>query len=834
MADPVEAFKDRLEAQGLGRPDVVPDGRLHRFDTPGEKRGRKSGWLIYHPEGIPSGAFGSWKSGESHKWSHRELSSLRPEERDEFRRRMVQARWARQEARQAEQGAARERAREIWENAGPERGDHPYLVRKGVRPYGLRRRGETLVIPARNAEGELQTLAFIDPAGAKRYLAGGCKAGCVHLIGEPDGLSPIGLAEGYATAASVHLATGMPVAMAFDAGNLPEAARITHRNYPGCPLVVFGDDDHETAGNPGRRQAEEAAQGVNGRALFPPGLQPGESDWNDLGLRIGTEALGKVIADLLEGGGDSPDDDLPPTRVDNIDEYGAETHRHGCYAATSTGVWLLREGRDGNVERYKLTNFTALITGRTFLDDGVEWSEQYEITCHCQGRQTVVTVPATQFSSLNWAYRLGPGAIVSAGISVKDRARAAIQSLSLGETRENFVFVHTGWAHYQKQKIFLHALGAIGPDGPVPGVTVELPEPLAGFAFQEIPSAEETPACTRKVLHLLESGPPANLVPLVAGVFRSVLGEVDFGIHLTGRTGSGKSELAARIQSFFGRRMDPRRLPGSWASTGNCNERYAFMLKDCVFVVDDFAPETGTDGAHLHREAARLFRAIGNHAGRGRLNSDLSIRQARPPRGLVLSTGEDVPKGQSIRARLVLLEMEPPPRQGSAERQRVSRVWAQCAEDAADGSYEKCLAAFIHWVARNHDRVFEQRARLAREFRNQFLQLGDHLRAPSAFAELAAGFQIFLDFARESQAIPDTEYTRRWDDAWEVFTTGVVAQADYQRMADPVDKFFDLLSAALGSGRAHLAGSRGEMPTDFAPWGWRMEPNGSQRDIKPW
>ena len=60
-----------------------------------------------------------------------------------------------------------------------------------------------------------------------------------------------------------------------------------------------------------------------------------------------------------------------------------------------------------------------------------------------------------------------------------------------------------------------------------------------------------------------------------------------------------------------------------------------------------------------HRDADRLFRGQGNHAGRLRMRSDGGLRPAKPPRALTLSTGEDVPKGQSLRARLLVLEVSP-------------------------------------------------------------------------------------------------------------------------------------------------------------------------------
>src|SRR5206468_3731005 len=89
-------------------------------------------------------------------------------------------------------------------------------------------------------------------------------------------------------------------------------------------------------------------------------------------------------------------------------------------------------------------------------------------------------------------------------------------------------------------------------------------------------------------------------------------------------------------------------------------EGLASTAKDALLVVDDFAPQGGAhDVARYHREADRLLRAQGNRAGRGRCRPDGSVRPARPPRGSIISTGEDVPRGQSLRARLLVLELAP-------------------------------------------------------------------------------------------------------------------------------------------------------------------------------
>ena len=135
---------------------------------------------------------------------------------------------------------------------------------------------------------------------------------------------------------------------------------------------------------------------------------------------------------------------------------------------------------------------------------------------------------------------------------------------------------------------------------------------------------------------------------------------VDFALHLTGPTGAFKTELAALAQAHFGAAFNGRRLPASWADTANMLEKKAFLAKDAVLVVDDFAP-TGTtaDVQRLHREADRLFRAAGNRSGRARMRADGGSRPTYYPRGLIISTGEDIPSGQSLRARLLVLELTP-------------------------------------------------------------------------------------------------------------------------------------------------------------------------------
>jgi hypothetical protein len=104
--------------------------------------------------------------------------------------------------------------------------------------------------------------------------------------------------------------------------------------------------------------------------------------------------------------------------------------------------------------------------------------------------------------------------------------------------------------------------------------------------------------------------------------------------------------------------MDARQLPGDFASTGNVLGELASKAKDALLVIDDFAPSGGRGDATLQEIAERLFRSVGNGQRRSRMRG-VQLRDQAPPRALLLATGEEVPRGHSIRARLLIIEIQP-------------------------------------------------------------------------------------------------------------------------------------------------------------------------------
>ncbi len=126
-------------------------------------------------------------------------------------------------------------------------------------------------VPMRTIDGLMHNLQVIFPTGKKRFMAGGRKQGCFHLLTDlPDHYAGVlVLAEGYSTGASIYQAAGYPVAVAFDCGNLLAVGRGLRARYPQAQLVFAADDDRDTEGNPGLSKAQAAAAELGGVVVWP-------------------------------------------------------------------------------------------------------------------------------------------------------------------------------------------------------------------------------------------------------------------------------------------------------------------------------------------------------------------------------------------------------------------------------------------------------------------------------------------------------------------------------------------------------------------------------------
>ncbi|MCA8881994.1 MAG: toprim domain-containing protein, partial [Rhodobacteraceae bacterium] len=195
---------------------------------------------------------------------------------------------------------AAERAARIWTSARPALGDHPYLVAKQAAPLALRMDvGRRLVVPLQDIGGRIHSVETIAPDGAKRFLACGAKKGHFAVVGadpapleEPAG--PVLICEGWATGASLHIATGHTVIAAMDAGNMMPVAEALRTRFPEADLVLVADNDEkpDRDTNPGLEAARKVALAVDGRLAVPD--SPGDA--NDLFCAEGPDAVAALVA----------------------------------------------------------------------------------------------------------------------------------------------------------------------------------------------------------------------------------------------------------------------------------------------------------------------------------------------------------------------------------------------------------------------------------------------------------------------------------------------------------------------------------------------------------
>ncbi|WP_250158699.1 LPD7 domain-containing protein [Escherichia coli] len=323
--DPVTEFAQVLENAGLviqGLPQM--DGAIHRVATRDDKKGAKSGAYRAYLDGRPAGWYRDYRSaddsptnwvfsgGEQHDPLARlHLRAFAQQQRDDNARKLQQ-----QYNKQA--GYARS-----YINGLPQATAHEYLTRKGIRAApGVRLNNKNeLVIPFSNGRGEIRSYQRIPVTGGKdaRILKDSEKTGNWFTFGTPENGRPLLFAEGYATAASLHEATGLPVLMTVDAGNMIAVAENARQIWTDSPFVFCADNDHQREINKGVFSATKAAEVTNGEVIIPAFTEAekaqGLTDFNDLDASRGRDNFQNAMnAQLKHIGIPTPNSDTADHR----------------------------------------------------------------------------------------------------------------------------------------------------------------------------------------------------------------------------------------------------------------------------------------------------------------------------------------------------------------------------------------------------------------------------------------------------------------------------------------------------------------------------------------
>lgn len=320
---PAEEFAQVLQDAGFILPDDgLPkmDGERYRVAIEGGKPGNADGVYQGFLNGRPAGWYQNHRASEGKvNWTSTGSHTYDPAEAMKQRALAAQKRWDRQMQSQLEFAQMGKTLTRQWSKMPPVPDSHAYLTRKRVpATHGVRLdKYDNLVIPLRNVDGEIRTLQYIKPDGTKNLKKGAEKSSNFFVVGgELSPQHPVLYAEGYATAASLHLATGMPVVMTVDAGNLVTVSRNLKKHYPDSHHIVLGEDDFtntNTQGeqdNKGAKKAQEAAAAINGIYIIPTFTESERaqafaktasfSDFNDIHVANGLNAVREQLAPIFD------------------------------------------------------------------------------------------------------------------------------------------------------------------------------------------------------------------------------------------------------------------------------------------------------------------------------------------------------------------------------------------------------------------------------------------------------------------------------------------------------------------------------------------------------
>jgi hypothetical protein len=466
--------------------------------------------------------------------------------------------------------------------------------------------------------------------------------------------------------------------------------------------------------------------------------------------------------------------------------------------------WVKRT--DGDETRIKLSNVTVKIAEDLTIDDGSDYRRRTYMLESKRGR---APVDAEKFPTLTWVEDImGAKAVITPGPILKAHLVAAIKHLS--KPVERTIYGHFGWRKIGGNWVYLNSSGAIGAEGPVQGVEVE-PGNTSLSAYA-LPPVHDIKAAIQASLSLVELA-PAITWPLLAAVYRAPLGEwcpVTTSLLLTGPTGERKTTVAMLALAHYGTFLRP---PAEWISTANALERMTFVTKDGVLLIDDYAPKAlRGDAQLLNAKAERVFRGAANRKGRDRLNQRLTFQPEYYPRCLVLATAEDVPMGESLRARIVIVEVG----KGSIP---IGDKLDTAQAMARQGLYAEAMAGYIQWLA-GQDQLRAQLADRQAALRKE--ATGPHARTPENTASLMLGIETLLRYAVKTEAITAQQKETYRKEAWDVLCKQAKGQGMYLAEETPVERFLTLIRAVISSGRGHVCTMGGCEPiTSAAVLGWR-------------
>ena len=451
--------------------------------------------------------------------------------------------------------------------------------------------------------------------------------------------------------------------------------------------------------------------------------------------------------------------------------------------------------KDGNDE--ELSNFTVEPIEELTKDNGVEQTKSF-VFCgkffngHPLPR---VSIPADQFSSLNWISKnWGLSPSISPKSTSVPHFRKYIQNKAIG-IPHNTVYTHTGFRRLPNGKVvFLHAGGTIGEES----CLCELENELSRYRLPDVPKHSPKEAFST-VLDLFRLGHKDIIYPLLGFCYLAPLTHFlneagvipSFALYLKGETGSFKTSTANLFMAHFCEYKPFTSGVTNFRATPNYIEKLSFILKDMPLFIDDYHPTTSMEKKKMDAVAQALARGAGDHAGRGRMANDTSLKTTYPPRGISLITGEDLPDiGQSGLARFYTVSFE----SGAIDLQEMKGFERKSALLA------EAMVYYIQWLILEEQGLPDKLRERFQTLRQQAEVPGSHARMASNIAWLEVGLSMFYECAIHYKVLDYIDSAAALEEAHQFFAQSGMEQMRLIGNEKPVQKFLTVLEELISSG----------------------------------
>ncbi|WP_075180617.1 TOPRIM and DUF927 domain-containing protein [Pantoea sp. 1.19] len=558
-----------------------------------------------------------------------------PEEASQRKQQAESMRHRREQERQKQAADEAEQRRNTFARLFSERlqssaqGESVYLSGKGLAGFTFPILPDgSLLLTLVDDSGEVVAAQNITPRGEKRLLTGSAKRGAYHAVNATAAPESVLIAEGLATALSIHLMRPDALTVAaVDAGNLLPVAEVMRRRYPDAQIVIAGDNDYhdDEQPNTGKLAAEKAAQRVSGSVSIPPGEQ--KFDWDDYRQQFGTEAARAALRDSIyqpEGVQVKPQLQAIDGGKVTVRDEASDPLKPRIESRADGVFWITPKvdkdsGEIINNESWLCSPLEVIGTGR---DD----KDQYLIVSWLAfgaDSQTTAAIPLADIGEREGWKRLKAGGV---NVTTKNALRATLADwLQRSGSRELWrVADATGWQS-----------GAyIMPDGDVIGQP-ERPvlfngRSSAAAGYRVKGSAESW----RDSVARLSYGNYSMMTAVAAALAAPLIGLAErdgFGIHFYEQSSAGKTTTQNVASSLYG---NPDALRLTWYGTalGLINEAAAH--NDGLMPLDEVGQ--GSDPVSVSQSAYALFNGVGKLQGA----KEGGNRDLKRWRTIAISTGE--------------------------------------------------------------------------------------------------------------------------------------------------------------------------------------------------